>query len=332
MKTRPAPGAASAGEGGALFRFPLVRLGAAAAEMLGTAARPFRGRVLAVFRRSFYLEGEGEGGGLACLGPPSIGAGPLNAICDLPEGIDWEASGLAAGAPAHGEGECIRVGGRFLFSLEGVEDWRPDPLPAGWDASGLARGLAALAARARREAPAEGLGRMVPALAAGEAPEAAGGEAPLLARAAPAAALLMGWLAPAMAAGESGEALPLPPTWAAGLIGLGPGLTPSGDDFVGGALIALRALGFGTAADRLAAWALSIAGVGTGRISRAHLACAARGEGAAALHETLAALLGPHPDAALAAPLRNLDAIGHTSGWDALAGAAAVLALRARRS
>ncbi|MEE9273883.1 MAG: DUF2877 domain-containing protein, partial [bacterium] len=69
-----------------------------------------------------------------------------------------------------------------------------------------------------------------------------------------------------------------------------------------------------------------------GRISRAHLACAARGEGAAALHETLAALLGPDPEAALAAPLGTLDAIGHTSGWDALAGAAAVLALRARRS
>ena len=37
------------------------------------------GRVLAALSASVYLEG---GGGVCCLGPPSLGAGPLNVVCD----------------------------------------------------------------------------------------------------------------------------------------------------------------------------------------------------------------------------------------------------------
>src|SRR5262249_14736230 len=68
------------------------------------------------------------------------------------------------------------------------------------------------------------------------------------------------------------------------LIGLGPGLTPAGDDFVGGAMIALRAAGNVPLAERIAAWALPLAATNTNRISRAHLECAAQGEGHEALH------------------------------------------------
>ncbi len=101
------------------------------------------------------------------------------------------------------------------------------------------------------------------------------------------------------------------------LIGLGPGLTPAGDDFVGGAMIALRACGKnagdGALADRIAAWALPLARTNTNRISRAHLECAAVGEGHQALHDYLAS--GSERDLAL------LRRIGHTSGIDAAAGA-----------
>lgn len=103
------------------------------------------------------------------------------------------------------------------------------------------------------------------------------------------------------------------------LIGLGPGLTPAGDDFAGGAMIALRAFGHAALADRIAAWALPLAERNTGRISRAHLACAAAGEG----HEALHALLGSFEEKHLDALAR----VGHTSGLDAAAGA--LLALRA---
>ena len=117
----------------------------------------------------------------------------------------------------------------------------------------------------------------------------------------------------------------MPPEKAEVLIGLGPGLTPSGDDFIGGAMVALRALGWGALADRLAEWALPLAEKRTGRISRAHLACAAEGEGAEALHEAIRAMGSSEEfsDGKLSGCVDALDAIGHTSGWDALAGAAA---------
>ena len=101
------------------------------------------------------------------------------------------------------------------------------------------------------------------------------------------------------------------------LIGLGPGLTPAGDDFVGGAMIALRAFGHEALADRIAAWALPLAAANTSRISRAHLECAARGEGHAYLHDFLSSPTREN--------LAKLSRVGHTSGLDAAAGA--VLAL-----
>jgi hypothetical protein len=99
------------------------------------------------------------------------------------------------------------------------------------------------------------------------------------------------------------------------LIGLGPGLTPSGDDYFGGMLVALRASGRGVQADGLWRWLQPRLAGRTSAISAAHLAAAAAGEAHEALHEVLNGEL----------QLEKLDAVGHCSGWDALAGALAVL-------
>ena len=306
------------------FTFPVTLLGDGAARAL---APGLDGRVMAVFRRSFYVEN--ETGGLACLGPPSLGAGPLNAISALPGGVEWEASGLVPGARARRDGDALVVGGRFAFTFAGALAWRPVPPSASWTAKDLERGLDALAARARRVAPADSLGSLIPGLAGrqGAAGEGEFTGSPFLRAASTATGALRAWLEWALGADglEEGEdARRLRGT--AGLIGLGPGLTPSGDDFVGGAMIALRAFDQDGAADRLAAWALPLARTRTGAISYAHLACAAEGEGAAALHETLAALGTPGAPG-LAGHLGAIDAIGHTSGWDALAGAVAAAAV-----
>jgi hypothetical protein len=105
------------------------------------------------------------------------------------------------------------------------------------------------------------------------------------------------------------------------LVGLGPGLTPAGDDFIGGAMIALRAYGtnagYPALADRIAAWALPLAQERTNRISRAHLECAAAGDGHEALHRYLVSFDRKYYE--------QLARVGHTSGLDAAAGA--VLAL-----
>lgn len=126
-----------------------------------------------------------------------------------------------------------------------------------------------------------------------------------------------------IAAGARGSAPPGVPA----LVGMGPGLTPAGDDLIGGALIALRSLRRHAVAARLGAWALRRAESGTSRISRAHLACAAAGQGGEALHELLRAALSGRRD--LASEFAAIDAVGHTSGWDAAAGV--VLALQALR-
>jgi hypothetical protein len=68
---------------------PGLVLGSAARRVL---ARSGQGRVFAVFERAFYLEGRG---GLICLGPISLRAGPLNLLC-----VNWrrgeEAPGMLA--------------------------------------------------------------------------------------------------------------------------------------------------------------------------------------------------------------------------------------------
>ena len=110
---------------------------------------------------------------------------------------------------------------------------------------------------------------------------------------------------------------------AAQLIGLGPGLTPSGDDYLGGVLVGLRWVGRGAQADSLWRWLEPRLTQATSEISAAHLSAAAQGEVHETLHQVLADLSAwETPD--LLPSLSRLDAVGHTSGWDALAGIVAV--------
>jgi Protein of unknown function (DUF2877) len=113
------------------------------------------------------------------------------------------------------------------------------------------------------------------------------------------------------------------------LLGLGGGLTPSGDDFVGGALFARGLLGAARCADA-AAWRRAGEAVCRAARARTHpisatlLGDLVAGRGWASLHELVAALAaGATTQAAAAA--RRLVRLGHTSGWDLLAGLGAGL-------
>jgi len=111
------------------------------------------------------------------------------------------------------------------------------------------------------------------------------------------------------------------------LLGLGSGLTPSGDDYVGGALFARRLLAAGGLADRTA-WRRAAAAVLTAARTRTHpisltlVGDLADGLGWAPLHELVHALAAGVPAGAAA---RRLSSLGHTSGWDVLAGLGAGL-------
>ncbi len=103
------------------------------------------------------------------------------------------------------------------------------------------------------------------------------------------------------------------------LLGLGPGLTPSGDDVIAGLLIAAHYLGKGRAASALWRRLESVAGVRTHQISLAHLSAAGQGMGAAPLHDLLDALIENRTEA-IAKALDAVAKIGHCSGWDAVGG------------
>jgi hypothetical protein len=107
------------------------------------------------------------------------------------------------------------------------------------------------------------------------------------------------------------------------LLGLGPGLTPSGDDVLCGVLVTLHAVGWITAAESLARAIAVAAQTATSPLSRAFLRAATHGLGSESLHAAILALLEGRT--ALAPHIEALDRIGHTSGWDALAGAVLVL-------
>jgi hypothetical protein len=100
------------------------------------------------------------------------------------------------------------------------------------------------------------------------------------------------------------------------LLGLGEGLTPSGDDFVGGALFARRLVGRDERAlDGAAARIVADAASRTHPISARLLADLGAGEGWAPLHDLVAALVAQDAAAAVTAA-RRLTALGHSSGWD----------------
>jgi hypothetical protein len=244
-------------------------------------------RVLARLTASTWLTAGGE---IVWLGPPDA---PRHARAIL-------ARDLAIA------GDEVRVDAR------GLVPWRPRPLTLD------ARGAGMLV---------DGGRRLAAALGPRATPGGFGGwltGAPLafpLAGAGAAARALAAACArdDASAAGAAARAL----------LGVGGGLTPSGDDFVGGALFARRLLTDAGAVDPLA-WrrvadaVLAAAPALTHPISVALLGDLAAGLGWAPLHDLAAALADGAAAAALTSAER-LVGLGHSSGWDVLAGLAAGL-------
>jgi hypothetical protein len=104
------------------------------------------------------------------------------------------------------------------------------------------------------------------------------------------------------------------------LLGLGPGLTPSGDDFVGGVLFARCVREPARAEWSLAAARLvERARARTHPISVALLEDLATGDGYEPLHDLVDALAGGDEGSALRA-VDRLGVLGHSSGWDMLTG------------
>jgi hypothetical protein len=268
-----------------------------------------RAEVAAVFDRSFYLR---AGAMFLCVGTPAIGNGPLTLVADVGDGADaarFSELGLRPGQPAELSARSIVIDGAITFGLSEREPWRPPAWPSVPPDGGLVAACAALARRAAAEAPAEGFARVV----FGGAEQ----DATSLARMArPRIADFASSLSPVV----RGDRDDLDRDAVRRLIGLGPGLTPSGDDFLCGALAFLDACGITQAHAALARAVIEAAAL-TSPLSACFLRAAADRNIGEYLHRAVASLIAGDIDAAIAAARR----IGHSSGWDMLAGAATTL-------
>lgn len=246
--------------------------------------RPRRGSIAAAFARSAYLDLDGT---IIAAVAPELLNGPLNVV--LADTLPPFAR-LAVGSPVTGWAEEIRVEGGPAISLRGAARWNPHIRP--WTPAEMARvtgNLDVLIGRVMVDAPADHLGhpRIERSLAAVRS------------------ALLRRSRADLAAA-------------AAGLAGLGGGLTPTGDDVLVGILVAVAGLPDRTTGALTAAIVQGAAGR-TSRISDAYLQAAALGQASEAWQRLLASLAGHDPEEIIRAGRRVL-AFGETSGADMLTG------------
>ena len=280
--------------------------------------QPRAGYILATFDRSCYLDMDGQ---IVALVAPALLNGPLNLVVDIDAWQDRVTPGAVATSTDH----ALRIDGGIDIGLHDAAVW--DATLQGWPEEQfpmLRAHLPTLQRLLDREAPEGGLARAV------SHPNAS--TAALERRAAPAIVELARGL-------QRRDAL-LVSRAAGALAGLGPGLTPSGDDVLVGSLLALALHADDSRVMRQAI--ISAVRDRTTRISMAYLEAAARAEGSESWHRLVAALAPYHPASSAAASsktstpdgtglavddpgriagaARGVMAFGETSGSDMLSG------------
>ena len=267
------------------------------------------GRVTAVFEHSLYLEINGS---WICLADANLGFGPLNVSVKRNYEIKWFNS-FTVGRLVKLSPIGISIDDYTIITTRGVRSWYPPKIPP-WTKNSLMLGLRELENLAQAKVPAEGLGRFI-----FESPDRFSASEESRA-AEKSIGILKNWLKEYF----EFQILVTPDKEAvSALLGLGPGLTPSGDDFLGGMLIALHFCGEKSVQKQLYIQVESSIG-STGPVSSAHLKAAAIGEGSQSLHQVLNMLLEGN-ETQLELGIDAINQIGHTSGWDALAGIVVVL-------
>jgi Protein of unknown function (DUF2877) len=285
----------------------VLRAGVVARELCrrgGTA------EVAAVSERSFYLR---IGEDFICVGEQAIGNGPTTVIV----AARVAELGLRQDQRAFLSRECLTTGD-LLFDLSECQTWHAMPWPK-LSSPAVLHAACAEIARAATKSPRDSLAYAVFASA----------DTPFARLARPRVAKFESWLSERIAQADDVGWAKRRPAFARcasyggsrlspphGLIGLGPGLTPSGDDFLMGALAALDALEQTNMHAVLACAVVAAAGR-TSPLSASLLRTAAAGHVGENLHTMVAAIVTGDAHGAIAAAAR----IGHTSGWDALAGA-----------
>jgi hypothetical protein len=288
------------------------------ARLIGEEARRlltpgFSGRVLAVLSNIIYLIGKGDE--ILWIAQDSL---PVQRRCIL---TSFPLRSICPGQPFSMGSHSLQVGESLLVELNQAVEWRPStvgprtaaPLP------NVMAGMRGLVGTLQVLGSVDGLGeaivlisavgddRAIPPLPMGSLVARAASSIQDLAR-----ACMMQDITQVALIGRE-------------LVGLGPGLTPSGDDFLGGLLFAVCSLKKAYPGKfqweeepfiELIAWARTR----THPISHAILNDLAHGHGPEPLHDLVSGLLKSEDlDRVMRSVIRLLN-IGQTSGWDILAG------------
>ncbi|MCC7352353.1 MAG: DUF2877 domain-containing protein [Anaerolineae bacterium] len=268
----------------------------------------FQAHVLASFRSACNLLA--ADGSVVTVVTRAVGDGPLSIVVDGEEGLPT----CQAGAPVVGNGRALDVGGAWQVNLAGAAVWEPTPdyrVFRRLTTNDLIAVLSHLGDLLAAYAPSESLATLRSSRSQDD-------------RLLPYHRRAQKYIASLLVAYDAGELEGISGS-AAGLVGLGPGLTPAGDDWLAGWLVGLRTRGaFLFAEDKLgvtdvAKAILHAAEDRTHVLSLALLRAAAAGEVNAHWHALLPAIAErdvPAVEVAAAGVMKY----GETSGSDMLAG------------
>lgn len=266
--------------------------------------------VHSVFARAFNLvRADGVLVGVVAWPAPH---GPATLVVDAGDAPDAAFTDrLVPGMAAIVVGSTLTVGGVLSIDLSAATLWEPSARALTVTPAELARRIAIVTSIAVAEAPGGGFVPLLSGLAIPESGDLVVERARQLLGTLLRTIREEDWQTAAGAARD--------------LSGLGPGLTPSGDDALAGLVLGLRA-GRGTLPRPLQA-AIALAVVGrTTDLAAARVQHAAAGHADEAVHNLLAALVsGPAEN--LDRATRALLAYGHSSGADTLVGLLAGLTL-----
>ncbi len=268
------------------------------------------GEVIAVHQRSCYLTGDDAE--IHAVVQEPLGNGPLNLVIRSSSAHPF--AGLSAGASVASTGTRLLLGESLDIGLEHATLWDPRAyLARGADPDGPRRCLAELYRTATTRAPERSLARLLPHLNEDELP------APLEAVGHfPRSHALIGGLVESLVR-RNRRSLKVV---ASSLAGLGPGLTPAGDDFLAGILLALALVQEhrpDAELSQIAGLLLETAAPRTHEISAAYLRAAHAGEVGEQWHALLAAISAGDTER-VRDSVRAVVGIGETSGADMLAG------------
>jgi len=290
-----------------------VSLGTMAAERLQAAVK---WTVLSSYPTCFYCrDGAGH---IVCIGKETIGNGPLNLL--LPETssclfdqIDTRHSFTVIGDHllfGNGQHRIILTNAvLWNCTLKGVDPTRETVMDD----------LHWLACQAETHAPAESLGSIIPVLLTGEpAVEKAGRGSALLHLLHNRVMKTAATLRRVMRFDEHPAMTDMLPHCRC-LIGLGHGLTPSGDDFLAGMIMGLAKMGRSSTALSLAAMMLHEAAERTTQVSFSFYQAMAEGQ-ICQSHKFFLDYLGNDLSRTGRHLLTDVTRYGATSGWDTIAG------------